>query len=131
MSPRSTAVPLALVALVAAGCGGSGGESSSSQQAASAPSPTQPAQAAPAVQSATVDIKSFKYKPVAVTVKKGGRVRWMNADAAAHTATADDRSFDTQTINQGKTRVVSMTRVGTFRYHCDFHPFMKAMVVVK
>ena len=103
-----------------------------------AQSPAKPASAgtaAPsggaAVESATVDIKSFKYKPVTVVVKKGGRVRWANSDTAAHTATADDRSFDTQTIDKGKSRMVAMTTAGTFRYHCDFHPFMKATVVVK
>jgi plastocyanin len=131
MSPRRLTLLLALVVPVAAGCGSSGGESSSSSQPATSPAAAPPAQAGPAVQSATVDIKSFKYKPVVVTVKKGGRVRWMNADAAAHTATADGRSFDTQTIDKGKTRTVRMTRSGTFRYHCDFHPFMKGTVVVR
>jgi plastocyanin len=79
----------------------------------------------------TVDIKSFAYRPVTVAVRKGGRVRWTNSDSAAHTATADDRSFDTQTIDKGAARMVSFTRAGTFAYHCDFHPFMKATVVVK
>jgi len=31
----------------------------------------------------------------------------------------------------GKARMVGMTTVGTFAYHCDFHPFMKATVIVK
>jgi plastocyanin len=64
-------------------------------------------------------------------VKKGGRVLWTNSDTAAHTATADDRSFDTQTIDKGKARMVTVTAAGTFAYHCDFHPFMKATVVVR
>jgi plastocyanin len=83
------------------------------------------------VRRATVDISSFKYKPVTVAVRKGGRVRWTNNDSAAHTATADDRSFDTQTIDRGAARMVTFTTAGTFAYHCDFHPFMKATVVVK
>jgi plastocyanin len=86
---------------------------------------------APALQSATVDIRSFKFKPPAIAVKKGGRVKFVNADAAAHTATADDRSFDTQTIDRGKTKMVTFTTAGTFAYHCDFHPFMKGTVVVR
>jgi plastocyanin len=68
---------------------------------------------------------------VTVAVTKGGRVKWINADAAAHTSTADDRSFDTQTIERGKSRTVTFTKPGTFAYHCDFHPFMKATVVVR
>ena len=106
------ALVLPLVAIAIAGCGSS--------------------DAKPVAASATtVDIKSFKYKPVTVAVRKGGSVRWTNSDDAAHTATADDRSFDTQTINKGAARMVTFTSAGTFAYHCDFHPFMKATVVVK
>jgi plastocyanin len=134
-SPRTATLAVAVVGLgsLVAGCG----SSSSSNDDMTAQSSTTSA-AAPAssgggapVESATVDIKSFKYKPVMVTVKKGGRVRWTNSDSAAHTSTADDRSFDTQTIDKGKTRMVTMTTAGTVPYHCDFHPFMKATVVVK
>jgi plastocyanin len=128
---RTPAATVLLVGVLVAGCG-SGADAGMSGQS---PSPEASTTAAPAggapVQSATVDIRSFKYKPVTVTVKKGGRVRWTNSDTAAHTATADDRSFDTQTIDKGKARMVAMTTAGTFAYHCDFHPFMKATVVVK
>ena len=64
-------------------------------------------------------------------MKRGGEITWTNFDAAAHTATADDRSFDSQTINHGKSRSVVFKTAGTFQYHCDFHPFMKATVVVR
>jgi plastocyanin len=137
MPARHAALAVAsVVAIVASGCGSSDSSSSSSggdsmaTTAQAAPSPAASSGGAP-VESATVDIKSFKYKPVTITVKEGGRVRWTNSDAAAHTSTADDRSFDTQTIEKGKTRMVTMTTAGTFPYHCDFHPFMKATVVVK
>ena len=120
MPRRTAAVSLAVGAALMSGCGSS---SSSSTGDAAAEST--------AVDSVTVDIRSFKYKPVTVTVKEGGRVRWTNSDSAAHTSTADDRSFDTQTIDKGKARMVTMTTAGTFPYHCDFHPFMKATVVVK
>jgi plastocyanin len=102
--------------------------SAQSRTTATAPSPSA---AGPAVRSAKVDIKSFKFKPAVIAVKTGGRITWTNSDSAAHTATADDRSFDTQTINQAGSRTVSFTRAGSFAYHCDFHPFMKAMVVVR
>jgi plastocyanin len=132
--PRPTAAIALVAALAVAGCGGSSSDGEGTTSAAKAPTaaaPTNPAAAGPAVASATIDIKSFKYKPVVVTVKKGGRIRWTNSDAAAHTATADDRSFDTQTIDKGKSRTVTVTSAGSFAYHCDFHPFMKATVVVR
>jgi plastocyanin len=130
---KRTATTFAILAgmLIGSGCGSSSGGSDTTSSQPSASTTPAPAATGAAVQSATVDIKSFKYKPVTVVVKKGGRVRWTNSDAAAHTSTADDRSFDTQTIDKGKTRMVTMTTAGTFHYHCDFHPFMKATVVVK
>jgi plastocyanin len=121
-----------LVVVTVAGCGGSsgGGGSTSSQANSSAPAPS-PAAAGPAVRTAKVDVKSFKFNPGVIAVKKGGRITWTNSDSTAHTATADARSFDTQSINPGKSKSVSFTTAGTFAYHCDFHPFMKAMVVVR
>ena len=45
--------------------------------------------------------------------------------------TADDRSFDTQSIERGRSKSVTFTSPGTIAYHCDYHPFMKATVVVR
>jgi plastocyanin len=125
------AAAVLIAAVVAAGCGGSSGGGSSAKTTGTAAPAEPPATAGAPVQSATVDIRSFKFKPVSVAVRKGGRVRWTNSDSAAHTATADDRSFDTQTIDKGKVATVTFMKAGTFAYHCDFHPFMKATVVVK
>ncbi len=100
-------------------------------QSGTSAAPPRPSAAGPAVRSATVDIKSFKFNPVVVAVKTGGSIKWTNSDGTAHTATADDRSFDTQTIDRGKSKSVTFSKAGSFAYHCDFHPFMKAMVVVK
>ena len=134
MSPRQVALSACVIATVAVGCGGSsgggGGSSAAPQSSTSAAAPSA-AGAGPAVKSATVDIKSFQFHPAVIAVKKGGRIRWANSDSTAHTATADDRSFDSQTIDPGKSKSVTFTTAGAFPYHCDFHPFMKAMVVVK
>ena len=129
---RISACLICLVCLVgAAGCGSSsGGGGSSAQSSPSATTPS-PSAAPPAVSAAKVDIKSFKFQTAVIAVKKGGRITWTNSDSTAHTATADDSSFDTQAIDPGKSKSVSFTRAGTFAYHCNFHQFMKAMVVVK
>src|SRR4051812_20096401 len=112
--PRSLLLMPAAALLLAAGCGGK--------------SSAEP----PAATGATaVEIASFAYKPATLTVSRGARIRFRNEDRAEHTATADDRSFDTQTIEKSRTSQVTFTRAGTFPYHCDFHPFMKAVVVVR
>jgi plastocyanin len=117
MYNHATVMTLIATACVA-GCGGSGGGHSAASSPAISAQPK-------------VDIHSFEFTPPAVVVRRGGEITWTNSDAAAHTATADDRSFDTQTINHGKSRSVVFKTAGTFRYHCDFHPFMKATVVVR
>jgi plastocyanin len=117
-------------ALLVAGCGGGGGSSQTMAQSSSPPA-TPSAKAGAPVRSGTVTIKSFDYNPKTVVVTKGSRLKWANDDNASHTATADDRSFDTQTIDIGKSRTVTFTRAGTFSYHCDFHPFMKGTVTVR
>jgi plastocyanin len=133
LTSRTAAVAAAALAMAVGGCGSSssGGSGSSAPAGTTTASASGAAPSGPAVQSATVTIKSFKFGPPTIVVKKGGRVKFDNADAAAHTATADDRSFDTQTIDQGKTKTVTFMTAGTIPYHCDFHPFMKGTIVVK
>jgi plastocyanin len=122
MRYMASAVCLIALAGLVIGCGG--------RPNAGTPSPNR-AQRESAARSVTVDIASFKYKPAVITVKKGARVTWTNSDSVVHTATADDRSFDTQSIARGQPRTVTFTSPGTIPYHCDYHPFMDAIVVVK
>lgn len=78
-----------------------------------------------------VDIADFKYNPAAVTVKPGSKVMWTNSDAANHTATADDGSFDTGDLGQGDTATETLQKPGTYTYICSFHAFMTGTVEVK
>jgi plastocyanin len=78
-----------------------------------------------------VDIAGFAFSPQSVTVHVGDTVTWTNADAAGHTATADDASFDTGTIAGGASASVTFATAGTFGYHCKIHQAMTATVVVR
>lgn len=79
-----------------------------------------------------VAIKNFDYLPSELTVKQNTTVTWTNDDAAPHTATASDGSFDTDTImGPGKTGSVTLDKPGTFTYVCSFHAFMKGTVKVE
>ena len=78
-----------------------------------------------------IEIADFKYDPETVTVDAGTEVTWTNSDDAAHTATADDSSFDTGDLDQGDSNSVTFDEPGTFTYYCRFHPFMKATVEVQ
>lgn len=94
-------------------------------------------QAAPAAQSGpaqasgarTVDIDHFKFQPQTLEVSRGTKVVFSNSSGTAHTAT-DKGAFDSGQIKPGKSFAVRFGQKGTFRYHCEIHPFMKGKVVV-
>ena len=87
---------------------------------------TGPAQASKAT---TVDISHFEFHPPTLAVAKGTRVVFANSSGTAHTAT-DKGAFDSGRIKPGHSFAVRFERKGTFRYHCEIHPFMKGKIVV-
>ena len=135
--------PLLLAALVAlslglVACGGGGSDSTSSEAetTAAAGEPeageteSEPAPSGEAAKSEKVDIVEFTYQPDPVVVQVDGKVIWQNQDTAPHTATADDGSFDTGTIEKGKLGSETFKEPGTFTYFCEIHPTMKGTVEV-
>ena len=79
-----------------------------------------------------IDITDFKFKPETVTVKAGAKVTWVNNDTAPHTATdAAHGGFDTGTLRKGDQKTLKLKKPGRYAYVCEFHPFMKATVIVQ
>jgi plastocyanin len=80
----------------------------------------------------TVLIQNFSFKPAHITIKRGTKVRWINKDSTAHTATANNgRSFDSGRLGPGKRYTHTFKSAGKKPYHCEIHPDMRASVVVK
>jgi plastocyanin len=142
------AVVLVIFGLALAGCGddddsggsGAGGETTATapeegggaetegeapQQGANAPAPS-----GDAVRAEKVEIVEFTYQPDPVTIEAGGKVTWINRDSAPHTATADDGSFDTGTLEEGKLGSESFKDAGSYPYFCEIHPDMRGTVEV-
>jgi plastocyanin len=142
--------PLLTAALVALSLGlaacGSGGSDSTSSEAETTPpaaeesttetseetesTESEPAPSGEASKSEKVEIVEFTYQPDPVVVQVGGKVIWQNEDTAPHTATADDGSFDTGTIEKGKIGSETFKEAGTFTYFCEIHPTMHGSVEV-
>lgn len=78
-----------------------------------------------------VVLENFAFRPANLEVKVGSAVTWENRDSAPHTVTADDLSFDSKNLDQGKTFSFTFTKAGTYDYHCSIHPSMVGRVVVK
>jgi plastocyanin len=127
---------LIVSALALAACGSDGGDETTADSAATPGATTAgasgngPAPSGEAERSAKVEIVEFTYGPDPVTVQAGGKVIWLNQDTAPHTATADDGSFDTGTLERGKLKSETFKQAGTFAYHCEIHPTMHGTVEV-
>ena len=80
----------------------------------------------------TILIQNFSFNPAHITIKRGTKVRWINKDSTAHTATANKkRSFDSGRLGKGQRYTHTFKRAGKQRYHCEIHPDMMGSVVVK
>ena len=77
-------------------------------------------------------IQNFRFKPAHITIKRGTKVRWINRDSTAHTATANKKSsFDSGRLGKGQRYKHTFKSVGKKWYHCKIHPHMRGSVVVK
>ena len=95
------------------------------------PAADSPAAAGP---SATVVIKGVTFVTTEVHVTANGTVTFDNQDTQPHTATSDQgapAAFDTDSIAVGARAPVTFAKAGTYTYHCSFHPFMTAKVIVQ
>ncbi len=79
----------------------------------------------------TIIMEGVAFVPETVTVKQGDTVVWVNKDLFPHTATAQDRSFDSREMAPAKTWKYVARKNGTFPYVCTLHPTMKGTLVVK
>jgi plastocyanin len=140
--------PLAVLLVLAFGitsCGG-GGDTTGEEGSASAEEGTTtaegegelekaPEESAPppsgnAPRAERVEIANFAYRPDPVTIQEGGKVIWINQESAPHTATADDGSFDTGELQEGKLKSETFKEAGEYTYHCSIHPQMHGTVRV-
>jgi uncharacterized membrane protein len=74
-------------------------------------------------------MKAISFSPLEQTVHLGDTVEWKNEDIVAHTATADDGSFDSGLIQPGHSWKMTMKAAQSIAYHCTPHPNMKAKLI--
>ncbi len=114
---------MALVAATAlAGCGG-GGSSDAGSTGGSTPT-------GGAVAGDAISIKDFLYAPMVLKAKVGQDITVTNEDRAPHTITADDKSFDSGDLQQGKVFTFKVDKAGTYTYICSIHQYMKGTLEV-
>src|SRR4051794_1012842 len=111
LAPVLIVTALAFTACGDGGRGDTGGDSTATTGAATTGAGGNgPAPSGEAERSVKVEIVEYTYGPDPVTVQAGGKVIWLNQDTAPHTATADDGSFDTGTLERGKLKSETFKR---------------------
>ena len=150
MNRRTTALiwlggAIAVVAALASACGGADDDDGGANDGDATPAVTTAATAAatapatgPAASGDAVSAvegqgdprTAWAFEPKQLDVTLGATVTFTNTGNEVHTATSDDGTFDTGTLNPGDEKAVMFHEAGTFAYHCSLHPWMQAQVVV-
>jgi plastocyanin len=130
------ALSLAIVAtLLLAGCGGGGTTTTSTPT----PAPTATtAQPTPSPTPTVVNVKiveannMYSFSPATLSIKVGTQVVWTNTTDAPHTVTSDTAGVfgTTSNLTTNQTFMFTFPTPGTFAYHCNVHPYMKATITV-
>jgi plastocyanin len=130
------ALSLAIVAtLLLAGCGGGGTATTSTPT----PAPTATtAQPTPSPTPTVVNVKiveannMYAFSPATLSIKVGTQVVWTNTTDAPHTVTSDTAGVfgTTSNLTTNQTFMFTFPSAGTFAYHCNVHPYMKATITV-
>jgi plastocyanin len=121
----STLVPAVLAAVLVVGSVGC--SSSSTGSAASSTGATSTAAPTPAGGPA-VSIKNFSFSPVPLNVTAAETITITNNDSTDHTFTDDGGAFDTGHIAPAASKTVTITKAGTYNYHCNIHSSMKGVI---
>lgn len=86
--------------------------------------------AKPAAQTHTVTIKRFKFIPEHLEIKVGDIVQWVNEDSAPHTATEDNKVWDSGNLGKSEQAQIEFKEAATYDYICVYHPHMKGTLTV-
>jgi plastocyanin len=78
----------------------------------------------------TVHIAGFAFKPAVLTIPAGTTVTFVNDDTEAHTVTAIGKTFDSGGLDLHDSWKHTFTKVGSFAYVCQLHPYMKGKIFV-
>lgn len=77
-----------------------------------------------------VTIENMKFTPNYLPLAKNDTVIFKNNDLVPHTATASDKSFDSGTIEPGKSWPFRAKTPVTILYKCSFHPTMTGTIAI-
>jgi len=122
---------LAVVSVVFAGCTASDADHDHAMTMPDKTADNPAADYQPAQGEVVVEIEDFVFKPAEITVAPGTKVTWINKDEAPHTATSNDKIFNSGGLDTDDKFSFVFTDKGEYPYFCALHPHMKATITVK
>ena len=78
-----------------------------------------------------VMIDNFVYSPVALTVKAGTTVTWINHDDIPHTVDSTDKKFKSAALDTDDKFEFRFTEPGEYPFYCRIHPKMTGKIIVQ
>src|SRR5436190_23871102 len=102
--------------------------------ACSSSSPTTPSNTAGtpvSIVSGATSLTTTAYSPNPIVLAVGGTATWKNNDNVAHTATANDGTWDSGTIAAVASFSRTFTIAGSFPYKCPVHPGLAGTVTAQ
>lgn len=129
MNKNTIIAIIAVVVVLGGGVAYVSSSSKSSDHAAMKPSTT--ATANQPVDANSVSISNYAFDPTPLKVKKGTKVTWTNYDVAKHSVVADSGTGPmSELFGKGQTYSYTFDTAGTYKYHCEPHPYMHGTVEV-
>ena len=95
--------------------------------------PTTPSQVVVIIANGAGENLHLGFEPSKITIVIGvnNTVIWKNEDSDWHTAHSNIPEFNSGLIQPGDSFTHTFQRAGTYPYHCDPHPWMTGVVIVK
>lgn len=137
MRMRMSVLSVVLVGIVVTmiGCSGQGYGPTNPSTDMTNPVPTTPTGGGPAsvvaIPSGASVLGANAFGQSPVTVAAGTTVTWTNTDSVPHTSTSDGGTWNSGTIDPGRSFSVVLSQQGTFQYHCVIHPGMVGTITVQ
>lgn len=78
-----------------------------------------------------VTIRAFQFDPDSLSIAAGDTVEWRNEDIVPHTATAASAHWNSQSLMPGDSWRTVLAFPASEPYGCEFHPTMKAKLLVR
>ena len=91
-----------------------------------------------APKTAVIRVTSTGFEPATLSVQKGTKVTWLNADAGPHQVVADPYPKGTdlpglksEILNQAQSYTYTAASIGSFGYHDQMNPTINGTLLVK